>query len=127
MILKKTKTKTKKTGNINKFMKQGKQNCQEAHQGFKTKSHVASRERANANINRAPIGAMAKVGHLGLVREAGSIRTREGCGNELHPEKHTDPWTVQASSTDRPRRRKRTAEYENREILSRHLCAKTLQ
>ena len=55
---------------------------------------VASRERVNVTINRALMGIMVKVGDLDLVREASSTRTREWCGNKLHPEKDTDPWTV---------------------------------
>ena len=35
-----------------------------------------------------------KSGHLALVKEAGSTRSREGCGNKLHDEKYIDPWTV---------------------------------
>ena len=51
---------------------------------------------------------MAKVGDLGLVLEAGSIRTREECGNDFHPKKYTGPWTVKTSSMDRSKPRKKT-------------------
>ena len=61
-----------------------------------------SPERANATINRARIDVVANVGDLGLVRGAGRTRTREGCGNELPPEKYSSPWTVKTSFTDRP-------------------------
>ena len=88
---------------------------------------VVSREQDNTTINRAPIGAKANVGYLGLVREAGCTRTREGYGNDLHPESYTGLRTVKTSSTDWPTRRKRNKEHENRETPSRHLCTKTLQ
>ena len=71
---------------------------------------VISRKRANATINRTPIGVMAKVGYLDLVREAGSTCIREECRNELHSEKYICPCTVKTSSTDQPKRKKRKAE-----------------
>ena len=55
---------------------------------------VATHERVNATINRLTIGVTAKTGDLVLVREASSIRIREGCGNKLHHEKYTGPWTT---------------------------------
>ena len=55
---------------------------------------VASRKRVNATVKHASIGVTAKVGELGLVREAGSTRSCEDCGNELYHEKYTDARTV---------------------------------
>ena len=106
---------------------------------------VASRERVNANIKRASIGVMAKVDDLGLARKEGCTRSREGCGNKLHHEKYTGPWTVkrllqtglgvEVEMLDR-RTRKRTVATSalrlfndgwHAEAHRRHLCAKTLQ
>ena len=55
---------------------------------------VAARERVNATISRSSIGVTAEAGDLVLVREASSTRSREGCGNKLHHEKYTGPWTI---------------------------------
>ena len=50
----------KQPGNLDNFVKQRKANCLQA-------VRVASRERANITINRAPVGTMTKVGYLSLV------------------------------------------------------------
>ena len=60
---------------------------------------VAAYKRVNATISCSSIGIMAKAGDLVLVREASSTCSREGCGNKVHHEKYTGPWTIKVLQT----------------------------
>ena len=83
-------------GSLDNFLEQRKQSLLEVRKVLERRQamRVASRERVNATINRSSIGVTVTAGDLVLVREENSTRSREGCGNKLHHEKYTNPWTM---------------------------------
>ena len=86
----------KQLGNLDSFVEQRKQKLLEIRKGLERRHavRVAARKRAKATKTRSSIGVTVKAGNLVPVKEAGSTRNREGCGNKLHDEKYTVPWTV---------------------------------
>ena len=86
----------KQPGNLDNFVEQRKHKLVEVRKGLERRHavRVATRKRVNATKNHSSIGVAVKAGNLDLVEEAGSTRNREGCGNKLHDEKYTTPWTV---------------------------------
>ena len=86
----------KQLGNLDNFVEQRNRNLLEVRKGLKQRHdmRVATRKRVNTTKNRSSIGVAVKAGNLVLVEEAGSTHNREGCRNNLHDEKYTDPWTV---------------------------------
>ena len=83
-------------GSLDNFVEKRMKNLLEVRKVLERRQamRVAACERVNATINRSSIGVTAKAGDLGLVREASCTCSREGCGNELHHEKYTGPWTI---------------------------------